>query len=69
MRNCGKSMKAWESIQEGNVNPMEDLMSENPVIGQYLKPIEIVQLLDAKNHIGNAKEKALTLADQLDKLN
>lgn len=63
------SMKAWESIQEGNVNPMEDLMSENTVIGQYLKPIEIVQLLDAKNHIGNAKEKALTLADQLDKLN
>ncbi len=62
------SMKAWESIQEGNVNPMEDLMSENPVIGQYLKPIEIVQLLDAKNHIGCASEKALTLAEQIKKI-
>lgn len=63
------SMKAWEAIQEGSPNPMEDLLSENSLIKQYLKPIEIVELLDAKGHIGNAKEKALTLANQIDKLN
>ncbi|MCR4306279.1 MAG: adenylosuccinate lyase [Candidatus Daviesbacteria bacterium] len=62
------SMRAWEAIQEGNPNPMEDLMAENPVIGEYLKPIEMVELLDAKSHIGNAKEKALTLAEQIKKI-
>ncbi|OGE19285.1 adenylosuccinate lyase [Candidatus Daviesbacteria bacterium RIFCSPLOWO2_02_FULL_41_8] len=62
------SMKARESIQEGNVNPMEVLISENSAIGQYLKPTEIVQLMDAKNHVGNAKEKALTLAEEIKKI-
>lgn len=63
------SMRAWESIQKGHPNPMEDLLSENSFIRQYLKPIEVVELLDAKNHIGYAKEKALLLANQIDKLN
>ncbi len=63
------SMRAWESIQEGNSNPMQDLLEENPTIKQYLKPIEITEILDAKNHIGSASEKALTLAKQIDKLN
>ncbi len=59
------SMKAWEEIQEGNANPMEDLLTSNPEIGKYLTSEEIDQLLDAKSHIGNAKQKALTIAKKL----
>lgn len=62
------SMRAWEAIQEGNTNPIEDLLAENPHIGKYLKPIEITNLLDATSHIGNAKDKALTLAQEIAKL-
>lgn len=62
------SMKAWESIQEGNANPMEDLLEENSYIEKYLKPIEITNLLDASSHIGNAKEKALELVGKIAKL-
>ncbi|MBI2196901.1 adenylosuccinate lyase [Candidatus Daviesbacteria bacterium] len=62
------AMRAWKSIQEGNPNPIQDLLEENSTIKQYLKPIEIIEVLDAKNHVGNAKEKALTLADQIDRL-
>ena len=62
------SMKAWEVIQEGNSNPMEDLLEENAFIKQYLKPVEIVEILDAKNHTGNAQNKALTLAEQIRKI-
>lgn len=62
------SMKAWEAIQEGRINPMEDLLSENAFIGQYLKPIEIIEILDAKNHIGNAAKKSLTIAEKIAKL-
>lgn len=62
------SMKAWESIQAGNPNPMEDLLEENPIIKLHLKPVEVMEILDAKNHVGNAAKKALTLAGQIDKL-
>ena len=63
------SMRAWEEIQEGKANPMEDLLTSNPEIRKYLKSEEIMNLLDAKNHTGNAKEKALTLVNQINKLN
>ncbi len=64
------SMKAWEVIQNGeaNPNPMEDLLTSNPEIGKYLKSGEVDSLLDAKNHTGNAKNKALTIAQKIDNL-
>ena len=62
------SMKAWEVIQNGEENPMEDLLTSNPEISKYLESAEINQLLNAKNHIGNAKEKSLTIALKVDKL-
>lgn len=62
------SMKAWESIQEGGINSMEDLLESNPEIGKYLKSAEIMELLDAKTHIGNAAQKALELANRINKI-
>ncbi len=62
------SMKAWESIQAGNANPMEDLLEENSVIRLHLKPVQVEEILDAKNHIGNANKKALELAVRIKKI-
>ena len=62
------SMRAWENIAEGNSNPTEDLLEENTHIGQYLKPVEITNLLDAQNHIGNADKKALEIKEKIAKL-
>ena len=62
------SMRAWEDIQQGNSNPMEDLLTENSQIGKYLKTEEIIELLDAKSHIGNAKQKALELVNKIKKI-
>ena len=62
------SMTAWEAIQNGKLNPMENLLVSNPKIGKYLKANEVLKLLDAKNHIGNAKNKSLTIAKQIDRL-
>ena len=64
----GLSMEAWNAISEGEVNPMEDLVMSNPEIGKYLNSKEILELLDAKNHIGNAEKKALTIAKKIDNL-
>ncbi len=62
------SMRAWESIQEGNPNPIEDLLEENTIIRLHLKPVEVAGILDAKNHIGNAKKKALKIAGIINKI-
>ena len=62
------SIKAWEALQNGEVNPMEDLLESNPEIGKYLKSEEVLELLDAKNHIGNANKKCLTIAKKIDNL-
>lgn len=62
------SMKAWEAIQNGDANPMEDLLTSNPEISKYLKSAEIIELLDVKNHVGNAKNRALTIVKDIDKL-
>ena len=59
------SMKAWEAIQEGEVNPMEDLLTGNPEIEKYLSNDELRILLDAKNHTGNAKNKSLTIVEKI----
>lgn len=59
------SMKAWDAMQEGEVNPMEDLLESNSEIGKYLNSTEILELLDAKNHTGNARIKSLTIAQKI----
>ena len=62
------SMEAWNAMQEGEVNPMEDLVMSNPEIGKYLNSSEILELMDAKKHIGNAPKKALTIVKKIDNL-
>ena len=62
------SMKAWEAIQDGEGNPMEDLIMSNQEIGKYLSSEEILKLMDAKNHTGSAQSKALTIAKKIGNL-
>jgi len=52
------SMTAWEAIQNGEQNPMESLLSQ-----EGLK-----EILDAKDHIGNATKKALELVSKINKI-
>lgn len=59
------SMTAWQKTQEGKPNPMEGLLINNPAIKKYLKKEEIKKLLDVKNHIGNAPERAKQLAKKI----
>ena len=59
------SMEAWNAIQSGKANPLEDLLESNPEIEKYLTSEELLKLMDAKNHIGNAKNKALTISKKI----
>ena len=62
------SMKAWEALQKGEINPIEDLLESNSEVGKYLSSTEILELLDAKNHTGNASLKALELVKRINKI-
>lgn len=61
------SMKAWEEIQNGNPNPLKNLLLENKTIIGYLTKKEIEQSLDIRTHIGNAPEKAKKMVQILRK--
>jgi len=51
------SMKAWEEIQIGKLNPLKELILKNKKIKKYLSEKEIERLLNPNDHIGNALEK------------
>jgi adenylosuccinate lyase len=56
------SMKAWETIQEGNENPLGSLLSSDEEITRYLPKEKINQMMDARTHIGGAPAGARLLA-------
>lgn len=62
------SMQAWQEVQAGNKNPMEELLLENKEIKKYLSKEEIKKLLDVKDHVGNAPRRARKLAGEINRL-
>lgn len=62
------SMKAWESIQNEQPNPMEKLLLENEGIKKYLKVDNLKKLLNAGSYVGNAPQKAYELAKQIQRI-
>lgn len=61
------SMSAWNAIQNDEQNPMNQLLTENSEIKKYLSKEEITKLLDVKNHIGTAPERAKELVTVIKK--
>lgn len=57
----GISMQAWQEVQMGKPNSMEQLLMANRTLIKYIKRNEIKKLMDVKNHIGNAPQRALKL--------
>ena len=58
------SMKAWDEIQSGKNSPMKEMLLKTKP-GKYFTKKEITLMMDAKNHIGNAKSKALTILKKI----
>ncbi len=56
------SLSAWEAIRQGQENPLASLLAEDERITRYLARQEVLGLLDATGHIGDAPERALNIA-------
>lgn len=59
------SLTAWAALQEGKPNPLGDLLAVDPRMTNYLEPEAIPPLLDATEHVGDAPERAVRIADMI----
>jgi adenylosuccinate lyase len=55
------SMNAWAAIQSGKTNPMYELLTQNQIVLEYIPKQKIEELLDVREHIGDAQERSLHL--------
>ena len=56
------SLTAWAALQEGNPNPMAGLLAADPRITNFVPAMVVPTLLDATEHVGDAPERAMTVA-------
>jgi adenylosuccinate lyase len=59
------AMRAWEAIQHGQPNPLVPNLALDAGLGQYLSPDEIVSLMDASQHVGDAPKRTRQLAEDI----
>jgi adenylosuccinate lyase len=59
------SMQAWSAVEKHEPNPLTNLLKGDPQITKYLKAGEIERLMDARNHVGLAAQRARALAKKL----
>ncbi len=62
------SLAAWGVMQQGDANPLADLLAADDRITQYIPAEQIHELLQADQHIGDAPERARNLAAQIQDL-
>jgi adenylosuccinate lyase len=62
------SLSAWQAIQQGQDNPLANLMSEDQTILQYLDSQTIRDLLNADSYIGDAPKRARLLVEKIFKM-
>lgn len=59
------SLAAWAALQRGEVNPLAGTLASDPRITAWVPAGEVPTLLDASGHIGDAPERALALAAEI----
>jgi adenylosuccinate lyase len=59
------SLSAWPAVQSGAPNPLVDLLSSDEILLAYLPADEIRRLMDAEAHLGEAPQRALSLASHI----
>ncbi|MFP3896649.1 MAG: adenylosuccinate lyase [Anaerolineales bacterium] len=60
IRDC--SMEAWEGIQDGEENPLADLLAADQAITTYLSPEEVRAIVGAGADVGDAPQRTRELA-------
>jgi adenylosuccinate lyase len=56
------SLKAWEAVNDGNPNPLAELIAADGQFLIYLPPDRLRALMNARDYVGTAPERAEALA-------
>jgi adenylosuccinate lyase len=56
------SLKAWESLRQGQTNPLSEALLHDERITRLVAPERVRELLRAESHIGDAPERAREIA-------
>jgi len=59
------SMQAWETLRRGEANPLITLLCQDAEISTYLSEEEIVRLMEASSHTGDAPVRARALSKNI----
>jgi adenylosuccinate lyase len=59
------SLAAWQALQEGQPNPLADLLASDERITRWVNVAALPALLDASAHVGDAPARARQLAAQI----
>lgn len=59
------ALAAWEAVQQGQVNPLFDLLAGDVEITAYLEPSALASLADASGYLGDAPQRARTITARL----
>ena len=59
------SLLAWEALRSGQPNPLRELLADDARITQWVKPERVAELLEADAYVGDAPERARTLAQHI----
>ncbi len=62
------SLKAWEAIENGENNPLEELLVQRKELRKLMTEEEIKSLVDPTSHIGNAEKKSKEIVDRIEKI-
>ncbi|MCP4429270.1 MAG: adenylosuccinate lyase [Chloroflexi bacterium] len=63
------ALQAWEAINQGQPNPLADLLATDEVFLRYLSADAIREQLDYEAYLGDAPERALAVAQMLRQIN
>ena len=59
------AMQAWEAIQAGQPNPMEDLVCQDAEMKRFLAVESLRKAMESSAHLGSAPERARSMARQI----
>ncbi len=59
------SMSAWAAIRAGQPNPLSDLLAQDLTFTAYVSAKTIRELMDASHYVGDAPQRARTLAQSV----
>lgn len=59
------SLQAWETLRQGQENPLNNLLASDERVARYLQPDQVKQLMKAEEHVGTAVSRARAFAQTI----